>query len=72
MYRAFLHLYMSEDKKQAAARIEAAKYNKLRAHAAGQGMSLADWLREAIEEKAEREGVGFEGNLPKTAAVTAD
>jgi len=55
------------DKKQAAARIDEGKYNQLSAHARMQGMSLADWLREAIEEKAEREGVGL-GNSTKTAS----
>ncbi|QCC60780.1 hypothetical protein NP511_02225 [Natrinema thermotolerans] len=64
---------MSSDKKQAAARVEEEKYNKLRAHAAGQGMSLADWIREAMEEKAEREGVDLEGNPKAVAkAATAD
>lgn len=63
---------MSNEKKQAAARIEEEKYNKLRAHAAGQGMALADWLREAIEEKAEREGVSLEGNPRRPKAATAD
>ena len=60
------------DKKQAAARIDEEKYNKLSAHARGQGMSLADWLREAIEEKASREGVEL-GNSKRTLMVqTAD
>lgn len=72
MYHAFIHLYMSEEKKQAAARIEEDKYNKIRAHAAGQGMALADWLREAIEEKAEREGVDLEGNPKRPLMVTAN
>lgn len=70
-----MHSYtsgMSSDKKQAAARIDEEKYNKLRAHAAGQGLSLADWIREAMEEKAEREGVDLEGNPTKPAMATAD
>lgn len=57
------------DKKQAAARIEEEKYNALSAHARGQGMSLADWLREAIEEKAEREGLDVGNSKRMTVAL---
>jgi predicted DNA-binding protein len=60
------------DKKQAAARIDEEKYNKIRAHAASQGKPLADWLREAIDEKAEREGVELGNRTPRKIAQTAD
>lgn len=70
MYHAPVHLCMGE-KKQAAARIDEEKYNELRAHAASQGMSLADWLRAAIEEKAESEELDL-GNSKGPMAALAD
>lgn len=63
-------LYRGEmAKKQVAARVPEDKHRQIRLAAARRDMDMASWLREAIDEKLEREG--DEGNL-KTAAVTAD
>jgi len=59
---------MSDNEKQAAARIPEDKYNQLKAQAALEGMTLADWLREAIDEKWERECEGNSDSAPKAAA----
>ena len=55
-------------KKQVAARVSEDKHRKIRLAAARRDMDMASWLREAIDEKLEREAE--EGNA--TIAIPAD
>jgi predicted HicB family RNase H-like nuclease len=59
------------DKKAVAAEVDPEVKTAIRIAAARRDISMADWLREAIDEKLERENEGGSGNSHR-AAATAD